>query len=303
MAKKAKKKTAKKRSTKKAKGGGGKSAKAKKAAESADVPDVISFSKFGAERVLASQVPEPGSEDRQQAQDLAYQAMEADDPDVVADLAMQALAVYPYCVDALSIVAELSAESDEDYAAMMRMVVEIAEHELGPEWFEQYRGEFWSFLETRPYMRARHALAGALMRIGDRRGAIKEMEGMLDLNPEDNQGVRYPLLGCYLEEGDLESARELFERYDEEWSAMFAWAKVLERFLAGDEKGATKALAEARSVNPHVEAYLTGKKRLPKNPPAYYGPGDPDEAYVCKVEIGFAWESHPEAIRWLKRVG
>jgi tetratricopeptide (TPR) repeat protein len=73
---------------------------------------------------------------------------------------------------------------------------------LGPEGFKEYDGHFWGFLETRPYMRARHGLALALLKLGEEEEAMKHFRAMLKLNPGDNQGIRYLLLGCLLKRNE-----------------------------------------------------------------------------------------------------
>ena len=43
--------------------------------------------------------------------------------------------------------------------AILERAVKAGKLALGPDGFAEYVGHFWGFLETRPYMRARHALA------------------------------------------------------------------------------------------------------------------------------------------------
>ena len=81
---------------------------------------------------------------------------------------------------------------------------------------------------------------------------------------------------------------------------MFCWARVLERYLSGDEQGAIKELKQARKGNKHAEKYLTGKKAMPRQLPSYYGIGDENEAVVCSYCLGKAWKTHPKAVEWLK---
>jgi hypothetical protein len=45
---------------------------------------------------------------------------------------------------------------------------------------------------------------------------------MLELNPKDNQGARYPLIGLYIEMENLNCAAELLKKYEHDGSAMFA---------------------------------------------------------------------------------
>jgi tetratricopeptide (TPR) repeat protein len=149
-------------------------------------------------------------------------------------------------------------------------------------------------------MRARSFLAQRLADAGRRSEAVAHYEALLRLNPNDNLGLRYLLMGLYLEASRLDDAKQLFEQFEDEGSAMFTWARVLERLLADDKAGATVALNEARETNPHVEPLLTGKKRMPRETPEYYGFGDKNEAVICVQSIGAAWKSADGAVEWLK---
>jgi hypothetical protein len=51
---------------------------------------------------------------------------------------------------------------------------------------------------------------------------------------------------------------------------------------------AIKALADALEQNPHVPAYLTGKKRIPSSLPPLIGMGDEDEAIAYAHVTGGA---------------
>jgi tetratricopeptide (TPR) repeat protein len=148
-------------------------------------------------------------------------------------------------------------------------------------------------------MRAMEQLANLLRGEGISLDAIKVYERMLELNPNDNQGVRDPLLGLYLETGDLKGARELLDKFNDDASANFAWARVLERFLAGAHGEARTALKQARRANPHVELYLAARKTLPKHPPEMYSPGSEEEAVLSLDYLSGAWAAHKEAVFWL----
>jgi tetratricopeptide (TPR) repeat protein len=148
-------------------------------------------------------------------------------------------------------------------------------------------------------MRALAQLAGLLRGVGLNLEAIKHYEDMLALNPNDNQGVRDPLLGLYLGTGNLEGARKLLKKYERDSSANFAWARVLERFLSGDLAGAAAALKTARKANRFVELYLSGQKGIPKQMPDMYSPGSDEEAILVLDNMSFAWAEHKEAVLWL----
>ena len=233
------------------------------------------------------------------AQELAYQAMEAQSPASAESLARLALTLDPDCVDALVELARLVAQSRQELIALLEKAVETGERVLGKEFFEENSGHFWNMIETRPYMRARESLAFSLLGGGHIEEAIGHLEAMLELNPNDNQGNRDTLLGRYLLTGRLQAADRLLAQYDSDYSAIFKWGRVLERYLSGDCQGASDALAEAREQNRHVEAYLTGRKSLPRRLPEYYSPGDEGEAVHCIASLGEAWSQHFGAVRWL----
>lgn len=238
------------------------------------------------------------------AQEHAFDAMEAmgeGDYDAAEAAAIKALDLNSNCIDALHILAQLGSKDEEDFVENLRLTVARAERALGKKYFRNNTGYFWGMLETRPYMRARADLAQALYQRGDRSEAIEHIEEMLQLNPNDNQGLRYLLLGWYLEAENVAGGQQLFDEYPEESSAVFAWGRLLLALLTKDLDMAPELLAEARECNRHVEPFLTGRKRLPKKRTGFYSPGDSSEAVMCMDEIGAAWKQVPHAIKWLKQ--
>jgi tetratricopeptide (TPR) repeat protein len=241
--------------------------------------------------------------EEQRAQELVYDAMEATTLERRMRLVLQALDLDPGNVDALLMLAEASSFNGEDRIEVLRDIVAAGAKRLGETAFKEMVPHFWGFIETRPYMRARQTLAEALHEAGRFDEAAQEYEEMLALNENDNQGVRHELLPLLLSQGRLEEARALMSRYQGEcdYNVVFAWSRVLERFLSGEEGAAVDALAAARKQNPHMEAYVKGHRRLPKNLPGYYAPGSKDEAVCFAGILVKAWTAYPEAQTWLLR--
>jgi tetratricopeptide (TPR) repeat protein len=251
----------------------------------------------------ALRIAPPDSDRRFEAQQIAYDAMEAWDngqAERALDLAGQALAIDDSCVDALMLVAQAGSETPEELLGHLTRAVDRGAAAFGPQYFEENRGYFWGLIETRPYMRARSQVAKLLAELGRLDESIAHHEEMLELCPNDNLGLRYPLLGIYLEAGRREAALRLLARYEDDGAAMFAWARVLLCLLADDEDGALEALQEARAANPHAEALLSGRKRRPRKELGYYTPGEESEAIVCFDCLGRAWKKHSEAKAWLE---
>ncbi len=242
----------------------------------------------------------PPTDPALRAQELAYQAMEASSPREAAARARQALELDPDCVDALCTLAHSTSRSQAECIARLKEAVETGERVLGKEFIEENRGKFWGIMSTRPYMRARFDLAMALIAEGEAEEGVTHWEALLDLNPNDNQGVRDLLLPVYLMYDELDAAQGLLERYAEEETAMFNWGRTLERFLSGDLGAASRCLKRARAENRHVEKYLTGRRPAPRHLPDSYGWGDESEAAHCAFFLTVVWQLHPAAVQWLR---
>jgi tetratricopeptide (TPR) repeat protein len=242
---------------------------------------------------------------RSEAQELMWQAMEIIDEHETraAALCKQALRIYPDCVDALTMLAEIECATLEDYVAALRRSVDAGRRDLGPEYFSAQTGYFWGLIETRPFMRAMADLVFALLAWGTPERideAIRIQEQMLELNPNDNQGMRDILAASYLRQKRYDDAARLLERYKDDWMAVPCWSRVLLALATESEASATRLLKAARKQNPHVEQYLTGQRRRPRSRPGSYSPGAASEAVFCADTLWKAWKAHPKATKWLK---
>jgi tetratricopeptide (TPR) repeat protein len=252
-----------------------------------------------AERLLAKAGP-VADQEAHEAQQLVYDAWEAATDEEEQQLIHRALELDPANVDALLQAVVYSGVQGEDEIELARKIVAVGEKALGPKTFKECKGGFWGFIPTRPYMRARQRLAECLRSAGRLDEAIREYEAMLELNPGDNQGVRYHLLPCYLMLNRLLDVQKLFAKYEEhQFNAVFAWGRVLERLLSGDPVGATQALAVARKQNPHLQGYIKGHRRMPRHLPDSYSPGSKEEAACFADVLQSAWSRHPTALQWL----
>jgi len=123
---------------------------------------------------------------KDEAQDLAFDAMEAPTAAKARSLAKKALAKDPDCVDALVLLANLDAGSAKAVIEGLQKAVEAGERLLGAKFIKANKGHFWLIFETRPYMRALEHLASAYSAAALNQDAIKIYEKMLALNPNDN---------------------------------------------------------------------------------------------------------------------
>ncbi|HZO26676.1 MAG TPA: hypothetical protein VFH48_11885 [Chloroflexota bacterium] len=236
----------------------------------------------------------------EQAQELMYDAWEATSPRERIRLARKAIEISEDCADAYVLLAEETANGPKEAADLYAQGVAAGERALGEEIFEEAAGDFWGIIETRPYMRARLGLAQALWAVGEHQPAIEHLQDMLRLNPGDNQGVRYVLLTWLLDLDAADSIQALFDAYDDDVSAVWAYSRALHAFRQhGDTPASRKLRREAHRWNPHVPDYLSGRKRLPRQLPELIGMGDESEAVYYVAEQMAAWKRTPGAVSWL----
>lgn len=235
------------------------------------------------------------------ARQLLEQALTKQDPDEIAALARQAVEIFPDFMEAHLILAGLALSAEESLPHL-EQAVKAAAMELGESAFREFAGHFWEFPETRPYMSARLELARCLLELGRVEDAIGHFVQLLELNPNDNQGVRYSLVAVYLRTERLDELESLLNRYSEDYSAEWYYSRALLTFIReGDSESARLALDAARQMNEHIPAYLAGAKRLPRKLPEYVTSGEDSEAVFFISEFLTCWRSTPGAIPWVRK--
>ena len=233
------------------------------------------------------------------AQDLIYDAWEAETPGRRIRLAKRALEISDLCADAHVLLAEEEAKTLSEARRQYQAGVAAGERALGRQAFERNAGHFWGILETRPYMRARAGLAECLWQEGERAAAIDHTRDMLRLNPNDNQGLRHSLAAWLLAAGDHGALEKLLAAYDDDVFVDWAYARTLLALRKGDETGARAALAVAWNRNPHVPGLLTGATPVPECPEDHYTLGSREEAVIYVLQNRENWSATPGPLRWL----
>lgn len=233
-----------------------------------------------------------------QAQDLIYQGWETTSREKRINLAYRALDTSPYCADAYVLLAR-----ESDYATerleLYQHGVEVGKLALDDSYFAGEEGHLWLMLETRPYMRALYGLAITLDELGEKQKAISYYQELLRLNNHDNQGARYNLAFCLLEQNRLQELGKLLDTYQED-GCFFAYTKALRYYcLHGPKEKARQFLLAALESNRYVPEYLLGAKHLPYREPDYYSWGDEDEAIIYAKRSLPVWQNTPSALAWL----
>lgn len=236
------------------------------------------------------------AEDR--SQDLVFEAYEQTVPKG-RKLIKQALELDPNNADAYIYLASI--EKDIDKAVVMfEKAIEASKKKLGKKLFEQARGYFWGVTETRPYMRAKAGLADCLYAKKEVDKAIEIYEEMLELNPNDNQGIRYLLSTLLLSKEDLTKYELFIKESEDEDCAVWNYNNALYSFRkSGRTTKTKKILKEAYKSNEFVIDYMLGIKKIPAEEPQYIGRGDENEAISYVISTWTIWEKTEGALDWL----
>jgi tetratricopeptide (TPR) repeat protein len=269
----------------------------------AAVTDAVLPNREAMETYLAAITRQARDAAVEKAQQIIYDAWERATSRSRITLARKALAVTPLCADAYNILAE-EAGSDQEARDLYTRGVQAGEMALGAEGFKEYAGHFWGYLETRPYMRARQGLATTLIKLGDESTAIDHFHAMLKLNPGDNQGNRYVLLGCLLRRDDAAGVKKLLASYKREWSAWWLYTRALIAFRDGQaaETKTARLVRDAWAANQHVPAILAGTRPPANLSSGYITVGGADEATEYVNDCGPAWHQTPGAVDWLNNL-
>ena len=236
--------------------------------------------------------------DKGRSQDLVLQAYD-ETPAKGKKLIKQALELDPDNADAYNYLA--SVENDVDKAlALYRQAVEAGERALGEEFIQENKGHFWGLFETRPYMRAKAGVAGCLYAKNRVNATIEVYREMIELNPNDNQGVRYLLATILLSKKDLSDYESFVKKYEGEDSALWHYNNALYHFKKmGKSAKSDGELMKAYKFNPYVMEFMLGLKELPEEMPQFIGRGDENEAVAYIFDAIHTWGKTDGALNWM----
>ena len=236
--------------------------------------------------------------DKGRSQDLVLKAYD-ETPAKGKELIKQALELDSDNADAYNFLA--SVETNVDKAlALYRQAVEAGERALGEKFMEENKGHFWGLIETRPYMRAKSGVADCLYAKNRINAAVEVYREMIELNPNDNQGVRYLLSTILLSKKDLSDYESFINNYEGEDSAVWHYNNALYHFKKmGKSAKSDTELLKAYKFNPHVMEFMLGLKELPEEMPQFIGRGDENEAAAYIFDAIHTWGKTDGALDWM----
>lgn len=236
----------------------------------------------------------------ERAQELVEKAMRAIDPERQFELTQSALELSPDCADAYTMLSRFVADRRQALV-LLEQGLKAAQRVLGRERLDELVGIYWRVEGTRPYMRARLALAECQWSLGLRVESVEHLLDMLRLNPEDDQGIRYAALAHLLELNRDEVFDKLVKLYYEP-TTFILFAKLLREYRrSGDSPATHKLLAQSIRRNRFVVPLLLASEPLPDLLPTSYSAGTRSEAALYVNDLAHAWKQTPGAITWLRK--
>ncbi|MBW7888786.1 MAG: hypothetical protein H3C35_10590 [Bacteroidetes bacterium] len=236
---------------------------------------------------------------KEQAQDLVISAYELTPAKAKINIE-KALQLDPDCIEAYEYLGSIE-RTAELASIFYEKGILIGRRIFGGKYLEEHKGMFWGFHETRPFMRCLQYYSDCLYRMGKVKECVAILEEMIELNPNDNQGVRDQLLLYLIQLDENKKFLKYAKMFEEDSMAFPLFNRALFSFKTeGDTENANNQLSKALKQNKHVA------KRLLSNKPVteladHYGFGDGNEADYYAHFAQHIWQNTNGAIAWLTK--
>ena len=233
----------------------------------------------------------------EEAEDLLQQAYQTESNSKSAALAKKAFELNPLFSDSLLHVAQVGKLFLFEKFMYLLEALRISVAQLPPDYFTTEDFPFWLELETRPFMRALHCLGIEYYEAEMLEFSEFYLSFALDLNSNDNQGIRYLLVNVLLHQNKTKDAKVILEKYGDS-TASFSYAKLLLGLLeSATSEELDRLWDNAYGLNPYVPRLI-----LNRSIPFHEGPyrrGDESEARAYVSYAWKGWDQHSDACKWL----
>jgi tetratricopeptide (TPR) repeat protein len=236
---------------------------------------------------------------KEKAQDLIFEAYELS-PVQGKLRAETALYLDIDCIEAYEYLASLE-DTAEIAIIFFEKGVSVGRKLYGGAYLKAHKGMFWGLHETRAFMRCLQQYADCLTHLGQISQAAAILEEMLQLNPNDNQGVRYQLLLLLLQLDEHKKFLKYDKMFIEDNMTAILFTRALFVFKTeGENDRASEWLTKALKSNKHVAKKLLSPRPITELADAYTL-GSEDEANFYASFAKDVWNSTKGAKDWLKK--
>lgn len=162
----------------------------------------------------------------------------------------------------------------------------------------------WNRLDNRVALRCLVRLYQVyLFNLEDQDEARRLRDWLLDLNPDDNHGLRCGAVNDHLRHGQDRQAIELADRFPDDLFAETRYGQVLALYRLNRLQSAQEAAEIAVDDMPRVaRALVRSRVRRPEISPHGITPGGDDQAWLYREEMREVWQQTPGALDWLKKI-
>ncbi len=230
---------------------------------------------------------------------LALEAYEVDDPAEIRRRSLLALERSPLSVNAWCLLAAQEPDGSDDQIDLLHRAMTAAMTLAGVQ-VQDGRPVPAEGKLTRPLVKAMAQLGRALQARGNYDGAVEAFREVLDFDPGDGFRVRYDLVKCLLLTGHIARLQRLLDHFDGDTSATWQWTRALTAFkLEQDSEEANDALEQALDSNPYIGPYLLNRLSWDGEAPAAYQAAEETEAAWYFDRFREHWDARPQAKLWL----
>ncbi|MCI0445470.1 CDC27 family protein [bacterium] len=160
----------------------------------------------------------------------------------------------------------------------------------------------WIFLENRPFLTAYHALGLCYLDNGETDKAFIHFMNMLDLNPNDNQGIRELAVDCCFRLKRPKDALRICNRYKGDVTEGIVYGRPLALFQSGKPPLAATAMSFAIRTYPLIARELVKAKSVKPRDlrETEITLGGADQAYFYRQRNYAHWKNTPGALDQLQ---
>lgn len=226
------------------------------------------------------------------------------------DYLRKALELEPDNLDArLELINCMTAHHVDEQRLSLQELLRLAEQQMEEaSAFQEYSGQFWTVLETRPYMRVHYAYFDMLISCGMMRQAISEGQRLLELCENDNLGVRYQMMHLYVFMEDEMHALALHKQFDsyEETQMLLPLAVLYYKLNEFDR--AEDYIKRLAKVNKDTKKFLraAAQDKLDEHidalDPYGYQPFTMGELLEEFIQFSYLFDSVPYFFAWASKV-
>jgi hypothetical protein len=238
----------------------------------------------------------------EEAQELAFLGLEAEDDAAAENYARDAIALDPDCVDARVLLAFFVTDELDEQIWLLERAVDCGRWRFESARTGDPRDHYLQRLEAKPLQRALHSLSESLIEAGEETEAEKLLEECSQLPHEDEDQTKYLHVVFLVRTRRLVKARSVLEKMPADDLAR-GWLEVLERFLSNERDEAANLLRDLRPRNFWIEQYLSGDLPLPKDGDRAALSDEQDDAIWVAEIVRPAFGAHPDALVWIRGVG